>query len=206
MTKIEVRCRAREAGNWGAVKQRATLAGNTREIRAGDKRVDRARLVAMRQSPASGLDLYMLVSREARVRVMRGQVTMSMWNQFVKETHYKPTGHKAKLLKCEEIDGDRGLVNRADCEAFIEWAKKKTGDQTLRLPNSDEHSAFKRDLAGQLKETRWDRVVSLNDRYNMVYDLLRSLTNNDDSYYFAKDVRAEGIGFRLVGGLPKRRT
>ena len=156
------------------------------------------------KAPASALNLDLLVARRAGVRVMRGQVTISMWNQFVKETHYIPKGHNAALLKREEIDGDRGFINRADCEAFIKWARQKTGDQTLSLPNSVEYDAIKKSHARRLKGTKSDRVISLNDQYNEFYDLLRSPTSIYETCYYRKDSRGGSVGFRLVGDLRKR--
>ena len=207
MAMMEVRSRAGESGNWGTVRQRATLAGDTGRIRAGDSLADRVRLVAMRQSvdiagisapqtqaPAA-LNFDMLVAPQAKVRVMRGEIRVSMWGQFAQEDDYQPQGHNAAELR-NKYEGYRGFLNADDCRAFINWAKEKTGDNTLRLPTDQEYLAIKKELSEQLTGTLWDRLAD---------NAFRSLSV-ESRYEDFPENRYSDYGLRLVGDLPKRQT
>jgi len=147
------------------------------------------------QAPASALNLDLLVASRAKVRVMRGEVQVSMWDQFVQETGYQPQGHNKVELKKKNggVGGDRGFLNEDDCQAFIKWAREKTGDQTLRLPTDAEYLAIKEELSEQLTGTLWDRLDD-NAFRSLRYEIRNS------SY---PENRYNNNGLRLVGDLLK---
>ncbi|MBI5399089.1 hypothetical protein HZB07_00535 [Candidatus Saganbacteria bacterium] len=162
-----------------------------------------ARVMAKAPEVNMPLDLGMMAVPGTKMRAMRGATSIEMWRQFVRETGYQPEfgSHKAnKFLSLVRgsAAGDMGFTNDKDCEAFIKWAREKTGDSTLRLPNNQEWDAMFMGLRGQLSGDNWERLA---DKVEQV-QFFRFLRSNYRDFADFQEFRYHIFGLRLVGDNP----
>lgn len=145
------------------------------------------------------LDLGMVAVPGTSIRAMRGEVTIEMFRQFMREKGYQPEGHNADaLLRLinGSTDGNMVYLNEEDCTRFIQWAIEKTGDSTLRLPTDQEWAVVAKDLCGQLSGDTWERLA---DKEGQV-QYFRSLRLESRSTYYFTESRFSFNGLRLVAG------
>ncbi|OGC05117.1 hypothetical protein A2276_04150 [candidate division WOR-1 bacterium RIFOXYA12_FULL_43_27] len=153
---------------------------------------------------ATSLDLGMLDVPGENFRFMAGKITREMFRLFAKEEKYTPAGHNSdKLL---EIIGSENaplsdivFVNMDDVNAFIAWARKKTGKK-LRLPTEKEWLIAVRALRSQLKRITNFEWTSTD--YAGTKKVL--LSEEDDEYLYDYDLpefRFLILSFRLVEDL-----
>lgn len=113
-----------------------------------------------------------------KLGVMKGEVTVGLFRQFVESSGYEITGHNAdELLAILKGKGDKKRCNYLsllDGQVFAKWLSEKTG-RKFRIPTDKEWLDIKEKVGGQLADNDWEWV----DTKDGAYYFLRCLFSVD---------------------------
>ncbi|MBI5700452.1 SUMF1/EgtB/PvdO family nonheme iron enzyme [Candidatus Saganbacteria bacterium] len=190
MAGFEVKLRAGETRNWGALRQRATLAGDPRRIRAGDDLSNLAELIALRGTRQIALPEMIALSQ--KLSIMKPEVTVGLFKQVMKG--YEIIGHNADKLKAlidEPKAAETALtyVRLLDAREFAKWLSAQTG-RKFRVQTENEWSKARDQLSGN--NWTWTETKYSGDTY-----VLRHLGSDYRDFNGPED-RCSSDAVRLV--------
>lgn len=138
LVRIGVRAGETLSKAWGLIKQRATLAGDPKRVRAGDRKEDLERLVAMRKG--SRINLPEMIDMDS-YRIMKNELTVGQFRQFIEEAGYNIEGHGVNELQTllKEGKDSTSLINTGlwDIRTYANWLSEKTG-RKFRVASREE--------------------------------------------------------------------
>ncbi|NQT28941.1 MAG: SUMF1/EgtB/PvdO family nonheme iron enzyme [Candidatus Saganbacteria bacterium] len=125
-------------------------------------------------------------------RIMKYELTVGQFKQFVEDTGYEIKGHGAQKLKDLLGGGNRDAalvcVSLLDARVYAEWLTKKTG-RNFRVQTKEEGISARDKLSG-------DNLTWTETRHNEVSFVLRRLGGDHRSCF--PDNRYEDQAVRLV--------
>jgi hypothetical protein len=99
----------------------------------------------------SKIEIREMIDVSEKLRIMKGELTVGQFRQFVDETGYEIEGHNAeKLIKfLESADAEDSLtyVSLLDGRAYAKWLSEKTG-RKFRVQTEEEFLQAKDQLSG----------------------------------------------------------
>ena len=210
MALFEVRAgiRAGETGDWGILRQRATLEGDPARLRIGENLSRLASVIAQRQSfvPAAvdaragvlQIQLPEMIAISPSLGIMRDEVTVGLFRQVMQE--YTFEGHNADKLQAI-LNGNSGAdnaltyVNLFDAGMFAKQLSSLTYRQ-FRVQTEDEWLMARDRLSG----SNWTWTETQYSGSSYVLYVLRCLSNADRSDNYP-GLRCNNNAVRLVEDL-----
>jgi len=196
MAVFEVRLRAGETGNWAALSQRATLAGDPGRIRAGDTQANLAGIVALRG--VRQLALPEMITLSPKLSIMRSEITVGLFNQVMQG--YVIEGHNANHLKAliadpKAAESTLTYVNLFDAQEFAKRLSEHTA-RRFRVQTEEEWLRARNQLSG--KNWTWTETPS---KFYPDTFVLRRLDDVDRSSSYGPEDRYDSYAVRLVEDL-----
>jgi len=123
--------------------------------------------------------------------IMKNELTVGQFKQFVEDTGYEIEGHNAQKLK-DLLDGDSSndalvSVSLLDARAYAEWLSEKTG-RRFRVQTDEEWMAARDELSG----SKWTWIEAKYGDETFVLRMGNNRTGN------APESRSNAVAVRLV--------